>query len=473
MNKDMKLRRILALSLLLLSTLTPASLAETAHPGFYQPQENAAMDYDDSESRWSFARSAESEHFLLFWEAGFCENPLNAAPDMRVDTADLLEKAELFYAENVDRLHMADEPLPGGDKLQIYLLYTADWVATGAGYDNRIGALWISPATCQPAGSVIAHEIGHCFQYLTYCQALESGAPDDSRAGFRYGYAENAGNALWEIGAQWQSWQSYPEEMFTDYEMETWFQQYHRALENEYTRYQNYWWFYALTEQYGLDAYSRIWRESAYPEDAYQTFMRLYLANDLNAFYDALYRYASHAVTFDFAAAAPYSAAWQGRYDATLYDVGDGWQRIAYASCPEANGFSAIPLDHQGANRVTVSFRGLQPGSALAADDPGLYYIGDEATPENLTGHTRIYNAVDAAPGWRYGFVAYLTDGTRVYGDSCAAQEGVVSFDIPEGTQYLYFVVLGAPESYQVHVWDNDESTDAQMPFEIRVEWRK
>ena len=164
-------------------------------------------------------------------------------------------------------------------------------------------------------------------------QALESGSPDDSRAGFRYGYAENAGNALWEIGAQWQSWQSYPEEMFTDYEMETWFQQYHRALENEYTRYQNYWWFYALTEQYGLDAYSRIWRESAYPEDAYQTFMRLYLDNDLNAFYDTLYRYASHAVTFDFAAAAPYSAAWQGRYNATLYDVGDGWQRIAYASC--------------------------------------------------------------------------------------------------------------------------------------------
>ena len=158
------------------------------------------MDYDDSESRWSFARSAESEHFLLFWEAGFGENPLNAAPEMRVDTADLLEKAELFYTENVERLHMADEPLPGGSKLQIYLLYTTDWVATGSGYDNRIGALWVSPATCQPVGSVIAHEIGHCFQYLTYCQALESGSPDDSRAGFRYGYAENAGNALWETG---------------------------------------------------------------------------------------------------------------------------------------------------------------------------------------------------------------------------------------------------------------------------------
>ena len=223
---------------------------------------------------------------------------------------------------------MADEPLPGGSKLQIYLLYTTDWVATGSGYDNRIGALWVSPATCQPVGSVIAHEIGHCFQYLTYCQALESGSPDDSRAGFRYGYAENAGNVLWEIGAQWQSWQSYPEEMFTDYEMETWFQQYHRALENEYTRYQNYWWFYALTEQYGLDAYSRIWRESAYPEDAYQTFMRLYLDNDLNAFYDTLYRYASHAVTFDFAAAAPYTVRCRGRLAANRLCVLPGSERL-------------------------------------------------------------------------------------------------------------------------------------------------
>ena len=45
--------------------------------------------------------------------------------------------------------------------------------------------------------------------------------------------------------------------------------------------------------------------------------------------------------------------------------------------------------------------------AALAADDPGLYYIGDDATPENLTGHTRIYNAVDAAPGWRYATVLW------------------------------------------------------------------
>lgn len=35
----------------------------------------------------------------------------------------------------------------------------------------------------------------------------------------------------------------------------------------------------------------------------------------------------------------------------------------------------------------------------------------------------------------------------------------------------VYFIVLGAPEEYVCHIWDNDESTDAQMPFEIQIEY--
>ena len=42
----MKLRRMLALTLVLMTLMT-AALVEN-HPGFYQPQENAAMDYDES-----------------------------------------------------------------------------------------------------------------------------------------------------------------------------------------------------------------------------------------------------------------------------------------------------------------------------------------------------------------------------------------------------------------------------------------
>lgn len=437
------------------------------HSGFYQPSEYAENDYESPDARWSFARSAESDHFFVFWEAGFGADPALIPEEMRIDVTDLLAQAEKFYQTNVTTLAMADS-LPGGYKLQIYLLYTEDWVATGSGFDDRIGAMWVSPMTCHPVGSVIAHEMGHCFQYLVYCQQLADGAADDHRSGFRYGYAEDAGNALWEIGAQWQSWQNYPAEQFTDYELDTWFANYHRALENEYTRYQNYWWFDYLTEHYGLDAYGRIWRESRWPEDAYTCFMRLYLNNDLNAFYAQLYDYAAHAVTFDFAAARPYAADWQGRYDATLYDV-EGWQRIAYASCPEANGFAALPLDASQGSSVTVRFRGLPAASSLASQDPGRYYLGDEATAENLTGLTRTYNAMESAPGWRYGFVALRTDGTRIYSDMHDEAEGDVTFEIPADTQELYFVVLGAPATYVCHVWDNDEATDAQLPFEVQI----
>ena len=462
----MKRRMLLVLLLSALWLLAAAHAEE--RPGFYQPGEYAQEDYDDEASRWCFARSAESEHFFVFWEAGFGADPAQAAEDMRVDVDDLLKKAERFYRTNVEALGMADG-LPGGRRIQIYLLYTDEWVATGSGFDNQIGAMWVSPMTCRPVGSVIAHEMGHCFQYLVYCRQLEDGAADESRSGFRYGYAENAGNALWEIGAQWQSWQDYPEERFTDYEMETWFANYHRALENEYTRYQNYWWFDFLTERYGTKAYGRIWRESEWPEDAYSCFMRLYLNDDLDAFYEALYDYAARAVTFDFAAAREYADAWQGRYDSTLYPA-DGWQRVAYADCPEANGFAAVRLDASAA-RVRVAFRGLQPGSALAEDDPGQYFVGDEVVQENRTGETRTYNAMDGAPGWRYGFAALLESGERVYGDMHAEPEGDASFEIPDGAREVYFVVLGAPEKYVCHVWDNDESTDAQLPFEIQVEY--
>lgn len=438
--------------------------------GFYQPTEYADENYDSEDSRWCFARSVQSEHFFVFWEKGFGDDPSHASADMRVDVDDLLKKSEEFYQTNVETLHMASG-LPGGRKIQIYLLYTDEWVATGSGYDNQIGVMWISPATCQPVGSTIAHEMGHCFQYLIYCSQLEDGEADDNHSGFRYGYAENAGNALWEIGAQWQSWQDYPAEQFTDYELETWFANFHRALENEYTRYQNYWWFDYLIEKYGSDAYGNIWRESRWPEDAYSCFMRLYLKNDLNAFYADLYNYAAHAVTFDFDAARDYANDWQGKYESTLYPA-DGWQRIAYERCPEANGFAAIHLDASKGSQVTVRFHGLETGTSLADKDPGLYLIGDEATSENRTGKTRTYNSSDIVPGWRYGFTALLEDGSRIYGDMHSDSDGEAAFKIPSGTKQLYFVVLGAPEEYEYHVWDSDESTDVQLPFEVQVSYQ-
>ena len=74
--------------------------------------------------------------------------------------------------------------------MEIYLLYQTEWLATGAGYDNVIGALWVNPTTCQPVGSAIGHEIGHSFQYQIYCDQILTGETEeyDFKSGFRYGY---------------------------------------------------------------------------------------------------------------------------------------------------------------------------------------------------------------------------------------------------------------------------------------------
>lgn len=436
---------------------------------FYLPSEYADEDYNSIDFRWCFARSKESEHFFLFWEPGFGDDPNgeNIPGDMRVDTDDLLKKAEQFYRTNVAKLGFSNEELLYGYKLQIYLMYDKDWLATGAGYDNKVGALWITPMTCQPAGSVIAHEIGHAFQYLIYCRQLAEGIEDSSESGFRYGYpGSNGGNALWEICAQWQSWKDYPEEAFTDYEMETWFEHYHRSLENELSRYQNYWFFYYLEETQGTAALQGIWNESRYPEDCYSAYMRLFLDNDLNMFYEQLFKYAVRTVTFDYDEIRAWSQPYQGRYDTILYDAGDGFWQVAYTDCPEANGFSVVPVPlDEGTSEVTVTFRGLAPGAALAEGDPGSYYVGEELAAEK-----DCYNSYAGVPGWRYGFVSLLDNGTRVYGEMHDESEGIATFEIPDGAVYLYFVVLGAPEEYVCHGWDDTEENDVQMPYALKME---
>lgn len=61
----------------------------------YKAQEFAAMDMLRSDSKWSFVRSKQSEHFIVFWESGFGSDPnaSTVSSDLRVDIDDLLARA--------------------------------------------------------------------------------------------------------------------------------------------------------------------------------------------------------------------------------------------------------------------------------------------------------------------------------------------------------------------------------------------
>ncbi|MCI1450894.1 MAG: BACON domain-containing protein, partial [Prevotella sp.] len=190
--------------------------------------ENGAKGMLRSDNRWSWWRMKQSDHFFVFWEPGFGENPdSDSVPKaLRVDVNDLLAKAEQFYKTNITKLGMATIGKGKSQldryKMEIYLFYQSDWLAVGSGYDNVIGALWVNPSTCQPVGPVIAHEIGHSFQYQVsadelYAGEVTIGSNGMIPVGFRYGFGKNGsgGCAFWEQCAQWQSFQDYPQEAFT------------------------------------------------------------------------------------------------------------------------------------------------------------------------------------------------------------------------------------------------------------------
>ena len=429
-----------------------------------------------SDNKWSWFRHKQSKHFVVFWEPEFGDDPnaTSLPEELRVDVDDLLAKAEKFYDTNVNKLKMVRV----GDgksqldkyKMKIFLLYQTEWLATGAGYDNMIGALWVNPSTCKPVGQTIAHEIAHCFQYQTYCDNIMNGRPDDLHSGFRYGYpGSKGGNAFWEQCAQGQSFQDYPKQALAAYDATVWFNNNHRHFEHEFMRYASYWFHYYAAEKHGYSMLGELWNRSCYPEDALQSYMRLYCDNSYEALKSELFDFAQHIATFDIDidGVKKYYTNQDERFSTRFYRTAKGSYQVGYGNCPGATGFNIVPLDvPPSGTQVTVSLKGLPAGALLAPEDPGIIVDSDGKD----IGRTRNYNNVGQGQGWAYGFVALKADGTRVYGEmNHTYSSGKATFAVPTNTRKLFLVVQGAPKSYQQCPWDDRETSDYQCPYEIEV----
>ena len=92
------------------------------------------MDMFSESAKYSWTRYRQSEHFFVFWEPGFGSDPNDQSVpnNLRVDVHDLLAKAEIFYETYVtkDNFSTIGQGISYLDKykLEIYLLYTPDWV---------------------------------------------------------------------------------------------------------------------------------------------------------------------------------------------------------------------------------------------------------------------------------------------------------------------------------------------------------
>ncbi len=429
-----------------------------------------------SDAKWSWWRMKQSEHFFVFWEPGFGNNPnADTIPEaMRVDIDDLLEKAELFFNTNVNKLKMATlgEGKSALDKykMQIYLLYQSEWLATGSGYDDIIGALWVNPSTCQPVGSTIGHEIGHSFQYQVAADKLFSADAAYQGSilpvGFRYGFGENGagGCAYWEQCAQWQSYQDYPDQAFSSAHIPTFLANCHRRFCHEWQRYASYWFQYYFTEKHGIEAFARIWKESQYPEDPVDTYLRLFCNGDINTLWDDFYNYAARCANYDFNDVHQYLAynPTATNFSTKFFKTNNGYQ-VAYESCPSATGFNLIPVNVPAAGTtISATLTSLTPGSALASGDPGTIIDGDGKT----VGNTTTYNTqANADENFRFGFVAYLANNECVYSEMQSGKNGTATFTVPEGVERISLCVTPAPSSYNRAEWDDDMTNDDQWPY--------
>lgn len=464
--------------------LDPAEIQDYAKytcPGNWNPHFEEGPEYMlRHDSYYSWHRSKQSEHFFVFWSPEFGNDPnAESVPaNMRVDIDDLLVKAEKFFDTNVNKLGMATlgqgKSMLDNYKMQIYLIYQDEWLATGSGYDDKIGALWVNPSTCQPVGSTIAHEIGHSFQYQTYADRIQTqGVTDDKQSGFRYGFvgpdgSGNGGCAYWEQCAQWQAHRDYPNEQFESYNYDVWLKNCHRHFHHEWQRYASYWLQSYWVEKQGVESYGRIWKESQAPEDAIMAYTRLYNGNDYSKTREELFDYAVRMATYDIDGIREIAAGYQDRYQTKMYyNSASSEYQISYANCPGATGFNVIALEvPENGGNISVDFRGLGYGADLAAKDKGVMVDGDGAT----VGTTSNYNAVGGSEnmGWRYGFVA-LQGEKRTYSEVGKDAAGNLSFNVPAGTELLYLVVQGSPETYMSHGWDEIESNDAQFPYCIKL----
>lgn len=405
---------------------------------------NTGMDLNNAASQWSYSRSMETDNWIIFWEAGFGSDPSKATGDYHVDMETLKAVAENSFAMYTDSLKMVIKGSSLTDKYKqmIFLLHSTEWAAYGSGQDDKVGTLHVNPAAAN-IGSVLAHEIGHCFEYMT--------GADVSGGGYRYGFGVNGagGNGFWEQVAQWESFQVFPQEQFQTYDFNEYVGSNHLHILHETPRYANYFLPDFWTFKQGRDFMGKLWHGARFPEDPVETYQRL-TGISQETFNDEMFEHAARLTTWDIPRIRSYGANYlTRRAQVKMKDAGDDFWLVDSAVTPENYGYNSIQLNAPaGATTVSVDFQG-RAGAA------GFRSLNRDKG------------------GWRFGFVALSKDGTRVYSAMGKANSGADSaaaleFAVPAQCARLWLVVVGAPREHWHHAWDDDNSNDEQWPYQVR-----
>lgn len=435
-----------------------------------RPSTYSGNNFMNENSTFCFERSAESEHFVLFWAKGLNRMPngdlKGGASSSVCNINTLLTNAEKIWDVYVDKLEFLKPGKSTTDrvKIEMFIVNQSDWRADGSGVDgnvwtagngtnktvksHKVGVFHCN-AWAASSNVTVAHEIGHTFQYLVSADLGQS-------HGLNYVLGQNSsGNEWWEDCANWQAHKVYPAEQFST----NWSNNqdmHHMNIIHEGARYNNCyyqdWW----CQLHGLNTVARVWRESINPEDPIQAYMRLF-GHDEQSFADEQFTGYAHIAAMDIDSWQQYGQHLIGSEQQRLKEVPEGivashlngetdWWIVDPAYCPQNYGYNANPLKVPAAGTVVkATFKGLT----------------------NVSGYRSIY---PERAGWRYGLVAYSSDGTRTYSEMGRDAEGEVTLTVPESCTHLWFVVMGAPTTWWTHSWNDNDSDDEQWPYAVKFD---
>jgi hypothetical protein len=372
-------------------------------------------DFNNPDSEFCFKHSKSSDNFVLFWAKEYGDDPMtNSVLNRRFNVGEVLKECDRFYNYYMDTLKWVDRDKSIGSKYKflIFVIGGPGGTAYGGSIDDKIGAFW-TPATRINHGpyGVVAHELGHSFQALDRAD----------------GAASFSGGSIAEMTSQYMLWQVYPEWMtFENYHLTAFMKATHLAFLHEDNQYHSPYVLEYWSDKHGVEFIGKMWREVRRGEDPVMTYKRL-TGLTQEQFNDEMFDADRRFVTWDMPRIEKVAARYANQHTTSLTTT-NGWYQIATNKCPQNYGYNAIQLQVPAAQtKISLDFKGI-------LDAEGYHVVQPEKA------------------GWRYGFLASLEDGSRVYGDTFSKSPGTAEFTVPANTKFLWLVVMGAPTEHWIHV---------------------
>ncbi|KQM77177.1 hypothetical protein ASE74_18135 [Pedobacter sp. Leaf216] len=384
--------------------------------------------FEDNNSVFSNKRRVESANVVIFWSKELGDDPMqNTDTAKRFDVKRSLLETERFYNYYIDKLKVLKKGHSVSDRYKalVFIYGGNEGTAYGGGQDS-VAILWTPAVRVHqfPYG-VLAHELGHTFQYM---------ANKDRGTSFH--------GAVDEMGSQYLLWQVYPNWVdFENFHLMAFLKQTNLAFLHPDNQYHSPFLLEYWSEKHGLDFYGKLLNGLNPGEDPVMTYKRLNNI-DQEKFNDEIFDASRKFITWDLKRVNEVAGKYANKHKTIFNPLVNDWYTISKKDCLQSYGYNGIRLKLPVSNTIKLHFKGL-------TDVEGFQVIN----PENA--------------GWRYGFLAVKENGDRVYGKMYSTKDGICTFKVPSKTAYLWLVVSAAPK---VHTkLPRKPDLIGQWPYQIKL----